>query len=347
MDNYKNQRKGEYEAVNEDELKEAFEARIPMLKALGEWVCQAVIDSLSERMKDDFNEETFFKIPPKYRVKCVDSFLEKAMVRKPKEDPLTEITDQVGVRFVVLSLHDVDVVGNEIEKGPWSYEKDKDFEKDRLDFPEHFSYQSNHYVVRTKESVEFEGLVLPVGAACEVQVRTLLQHAHAEISHSADYKPSLRLPREKNFRIKRSLAKGSALIETTDEVFRHIFDEFAAHDKHLNELMHISADKYVEITGFREVAVSRVGMLFTDSFRDTFENLESSSFSTWVDQNRSALASIREKRGESVFFRNPIVFLLAWLVTKRQVKAADDWPIDQTYREELMTIMGYSPHIGS
>ncbi len=49
-------------------------------------------------------------------------------MRKRKVDPLAEITDQVGVRFVVLLLEDIERIGTIVEAGPWLAQKDRDFQ---------------------------------------------------------------------------------------------------------------------------------------------------------------------------------------------------------------------------
>jgi len=50
---------------------------------------------------------------------------------------------------------------------------------------------------------------------CEVQVRTLLQRAYAELSHDTSYKPSVTLEGD----VRLQIARAPALVETTDEIF--------------------------------------------------------------------------------------------------------------------------------
>lgn len=177
--------------MTEAELKAAFEERKPALTALGQWVKAFVMKALVSELGSVSAAEKFFQIPPKPRVKETDSFLEKALVRKPKSDPMKEITDQVGVRFVVLLLEDINRIGKIIQAGPWTYQKDRDHEQERLDKPDYFAYLSDHYVVTTMEAHEHEGVTIPSGLSCEVQIRTILQHAYAVMAHRSDYKPSI------------------------------------------------------------------------------------------------------------------------------------------------------------
>ena len=90
--------------MTESELERAFAERRSVLAALGEWVAEKITASLREALGSDEAVSKFLQLPVKARVKDTDSFLEKALIRKPKPNPLEEITDQVGVRFVVLLL---------------------------------------------------------------------------------------------------------------------------------------------------------------------------------------------------------------------------------------------------
>jgi putative GTP pyrophosphokinase len=208
--------------MNETELQSAFEARRPALDALGRWVTHTIIEVLEGQLGSKSAVAKFLQIPPNPRVKETDSFLEKALVRKRKSEPLSEITDQVGVRFVVLLLEDIDRIGKIVEEGPWLAQKDRDFQQERLEKADYFAYQSDHFVIRTLSEITFDGTLIPADVPCEIQIRTILQHAYAEMAHSSSYKPPVRLPEEDQKHINRSLAKGSALIETTDDVFGDI-----------------------------------------------------------------------------------------------------------------------------
>ena len=54
--------------------------------------------------------DVFLRIPPKPRTKGEVSFLEKAFYRKAYVDPYVEVTDKVGVRFVVLVASQIQMV---------------------------------------------------------------------------------------------------------------------------------------------------------------------------------------------------------------------------------------------
>ena len=97
----------------------------------------------------------------------------------------------------------------------WGASLDKDFEEERNNNPHVFDYQSKHYVVKLKNSLEYQGVSIEKGTACEIQVRTLMQHAYSELSHDVLYKPKSTISKKTT----RSLTRSVALIETVDEYF--------------------------------------------------------------------------------------------------------------------------------
>nr|WP_249804714.1 MULTISPECIES: hypothetical protein [unclassified Bradyrhizobium] len=58
--------------------------------------------------------------------------------------------------------------------------------------PYEFRYQSVHYIVRSRGDQKLDGQNITAGTPCEVQIRTLLQHAHSELTHDTIYKPSVK-----------------------------------------------------------------------------------------------------------------------------------------------------------
>lgn len=328
--------------MNEKELQDAYEARKPFLQKFGIWVTQTIIRELEGQLRSATAVEKFLQIPPKPRVKETDSFLEKALVRKCKADPLNEITDQVGVRFVVLLLEDIDRIGKIVQSDIWLWQKDRDHEQERLEKPDYFAYQSDHYVIRNKESFEFDGEYIPCNTPCEIQIRTILQHAYAEMAHSSDYKPSIRLPEEDQKRVKRSLAKGSALIETTDEVFKEIKNRLHEYNESSEALLARSAEIYTSITGETSSVATPLGQIISDVYRVLLRDLTPDKLQAWADERPWLGSELRKKRTESVFYRDSVIILLGWLVTENQLTVPRSWPIDGRYLEDLYTVIGIS-----
>jgi len=329
--------------MTENELTAAFEARKPALKALGGWIVDVVKADLIKEFGNPKKAELFFQIPPKARVKETDSFLEKALIRKRKDDPLREITDQVGVRFVVLLLENIDRVGSIIKAGRWTCSHDRDHEAERLAKPHYFAYQSDHYVITTTEDSEWEGVIIPAGLSCEVQIRTILQHAYAEMAHASDYKPSIQLREQDRKKVKRSLAKGCALIETTDDVFKEINTRLREYSESIDALLAKSAEIYNRLTGLSVSYETRLGSLIGDTYRELLKEYTPQKLEEWVINYPWPEKMIAAKRGESVFYRDPVIILLGMLVTAHETEIPKSWPVDSRYLEAFYSFLGISP----
>lgn len=328
--------------MNELELQTAFESRRPALDALGQWVTQTIVDAIEEQLGSKAAAIKFLQIPPKPRVKETDSFLEKALVRKRKSDPLNEITDQVGVRFVVLLLEDIDRIGKIVESGPWHAQKDRDFQQERLEKADYFAYQSDHFVIRTNSEVNFGGTTIPTGLPCEIQIRTILQHAYAEMAHNSSYKPPIKLPENDQKHINRSLAKGSALIEMTDDVFGEIKKRLRDYNESVTALLSRSNELYLSITGEAANPKTTLGESIAEEYRDLLKDITPEDLNSWTQARPWLRDSILKKRRSSVFFRDSIIILLGLLITKNEMTIPRRWPIDSDYLEELYSMLGHS-----
>jgi len=122
-------------------------------------------------------------------------FLEKASRRgKHYADPLFDITDLAGVRVIVESMSSVERVAQVI-RTELHVDEARSVDKAELLQVDQFGYLSQHFIVRLKgqrgSSREWMHLSKLWG---EIQVRTSLQHAWAQVEHSLVYKPESDLP---------------------------------------------------------------------------------------------------------------------------------------------------------
>ncbi len=167
------------------------------------------------------------------RAKDVENFGKKASLPSPfnpdlpkYKDPLNEITDQAGVRVITFFPKTVDEVDQVVNAEFFVHEKSN--KADTLKLEERFGYQSVHYLVSLKsdrtslsEYAQYKGLI------AEIQVRTILQHAWAEIEHDIQYKSSETIPQP----IRRRFMQLAGLLEIADREFQAIQDN----DKQLRQ----------------------------------------------------------------------------------------------------------------
>ena len=154
------------------------------------------------------------------RAKAIDSFKEK--IKDPKYDnPQEQITDLAGIRIICYVESDVPLICKVIEDN-FDIDKENSSDKSRLLGTDKVGYKSVHYVAKLNS----DRLKLPeyknyIKSKLEIQIRTILQHAWAEIEHDRNYKFSGELPDEIQRRFK--LVAGS--LELADKEFDRIASE--------------------------------------------------------------------------------------------------------------------------
>lgn len=171
----------------------------------------------------------------KSRTKEIESFKGKISRDDKKlkyKDPLSEITDLVGIKIMLTSLKDENIVyellklemKDNIDKEN-SVDKTEDIKKERK-----FGYLGRHLVVFYDENMFELGKHLInkeihpshfKGLRAEIQIKTLLQHVWAEVEHKARYKAGEELSNDK----KRYFDRLAALIEVADDLFKDLVEE--------------------------------------------------------------------------------------------------------------------------
>jgi predicted RNase H-like nuclease/ppGpp synthetase/RelA/SpoT-type nucleotidyltranferase len=146
------------------------------------------------------------------RTKTVASFAAKADRnvdgRRLYTDPLSEITDQVGLRVITYLRDDVAAVADVLGDGMRLLD-DRDIGLETAS-EGRWGYASRHLLVAA------EGEQQPAS----IQVRTVLQHAWAEFEHDIRYKGSI--PEEDAPDLNRRFALAAGLLELTDREFSAI-----------------------------------------------------------------------------------------------------------------------------
>ncbi|MDP2417662.1 MAG: hypothetical protein U1D25_02395 [Hydrogenophaga sp.] len=148
------------------------------------------------------------------RTKEIKSVVEKvSRSAKSYSDPLNEITDLSGLRVIAYYEDEAALVGEIIEE---EFSVDEANSTPKLPSPSEFGYRSAHYIVSLNDKrsalPEYAGLA---GLKAEIQVRTVLQHAWAAISHKLQYKREEDVPAA----LRRKLFRLSALFELADDEF--------------------------------------------------------------------------------------------------------------------------------
>lgn len=184
-------------------------------------------NTLKEILTKTLNEKKINYHSIESRAKQIESFGSKAIKpnendpTKPKySEPLKEITDLSGVRIIAFFPKTIKEIGKVIETQFDVIEvSDK---SEILEKEEKLGYQSVHYLVKLRanrltlpEYQTFDNMV------SEIQLRTILQHAWAEIEHDIKYKSTITIPST----IKRRFIALAGVLEIADREFQSIQDE--------------------------------------------------------------------------------------------------------------------------
>lgn len=328
--------------MDELSLRAAFEARKASLEAWGWEVCAHVCAALQTHLGVDKRLEYFLKIwPVRPRVKGTNSFVRKALYRrKPYADPLREISDQVGIRFVTLLVAEIATIEQIVLSCPlWAAEKARDFEEERLADPLSFDYQSLHYVATATETHEFQGVEIAVGTMCEVQIRTLLQHAYSELSHDAFYKPTMSGVAE-NAQLRRQVARSMALIETTDLIFSTVMRSITDFAEELRRPVREAAEVYQREVGLVEPIDFALSDYVLASYLQYLPSVNAERLTAFLRNKAHMKEFIRSRAKENAFFAHPLSLIISLLIEEEPDDISANWPLDPEMLAPIYTQLG-------
>ncbi len=156
------------------------------------------------------------------RVKSYESLEGKLRLKGSKYHSLADITDIMGVRVITYYVDDVDRVASLVER-LFTVDWENSVDKRKLLEIDSFGYLSLHYICSTP-SFPYR---------FEVQMRTLLQHAWANMDHDTGYKSGVEIPS----RYLRSMSRMAGLLELVDEEFSKIHVELADYRRRVQALV--------------------------------------------------------------------------------------------------------------
>lgn len=162
------------------------------------------------------------------RLKDLESFIEK-IERKNYSNPFVDNEDFCGIRIIVYYPDDIVDVQNIIEK---EFNLQNYIDKDaELEINE-FGYRSKHSIIKIKENwfstPNYRGLE---NIKIEIQIRTILMHAWAEIEHKLAYKNKEQIPKI----LQRQLFRLSAKFEESDEQFQALKEGIEKYRQEITE----------------------------------------------------------------------------------------------------------------
>ncbi|MDF2438276.1 MAG: (p)ppGpp synthetase [Bacteroidota bacterium] len=184
--------------------------------------------NLEEALKSFLEAEKIPYLSVYHRVKDFESYFEK-VGRKNYKDPFNETEDICGIRIICYYASDIEKIENIIKKELNVLESEN--KSDSLGLKE-FAYRSVHNIVKINDNwtatPNYRGLQ---NYKAEIQIRTILMHAWAEIEHKLNYKSDAQVP----FNFQRKLFRLSAKFEEADEQFEELRDGITEYRKDIAE----------------------------------------------------------------------------------------------------------------
>jgi putative GTP pyrophosphokinase len=176
------------------------------------------LQELQQRIRQ-LLEQQGFSPTIKYRVKRFEAYYEK--LRRHSAEQLifaeSSLTDFLGIRIICPFLADIETVESLFSAQFEILEVER--KAGQHSFRE-FGYDSVHLLIN--HAIEDIETPMPgTHPVCEIQLRTILQDAWAEVEHELVYKSDIDLPNES---IRRKLASLNATLTLSDLIFQEIRD---------------------------------------------------------------------------------------------------------------------------
>jgi putative GTP pyrophosphokinase len=179
---------------------------------------ETALQSLVQKMQQ-LLEQNGYSATIKFRVKRFEAYFEK--LRRAKLDSNTRaakpIGDLLALRIICPFLEDIEAIERLIATSFEVVETERKSEQHSF---REFGYDSVHLAIRPNRKT-FKIPLPGVRNSCEIQLRTILQDAWAEVEHELVYKSDISLPKES---IRRKLAALNASLTLSDLIFQEIRD---------------------------------------------------------------------------------------------------------------------------
>ena len=179
-------------------------------------------EAIPAQVRSLFEEAGIVVASIESRVKEEKSLAGKLELKGSKYNSLADITDIFGMRIITFYIDDVDKVASGVER-LFEVDWDNSVDKRKLHEVDRFGYMSLHYICRHPD----------YPFRFEVQMRTILQHAWANMNHDTGYKSDVEVPME----YMRNMNRLAGMLELVDEQFSRIRTEINDYRRQVQSLV--------------------------------------------------------------------------------------------------------------
>ncbi len=201
------------------------------------------------------------------RTKTAESLIEK-ISRKNIKSVTKEVTDISGIRIILYYQDDVDKVSKLINDN-FLIDKRNSINKAELYDSNQFGYLSIHHIVQLNNNRKnLPEWKIFASLKAEIQIRTVLQHSWASISHELSYKKDYEIPQQ----LERRLYRLAGLFELADEQFLDIRNKHDNLDSAIKKLNKTDKAKELDINTLTlKHALEKTGSIFQKIITKAYE----------------------------------------------------------------------------
>lgn len=221
------------------EIKEKLISQYLEKKDTYESLGKKLVDLIKDMMKcENIDYQTIT-----HRIKDEKSFDDKITKKQKYDDEkkkykysdINDITDVCGIRIITSYSDTVYRVAEVISK-QFKVDEENTIDKIKAMDPDKFGYLSLHYVISlNEERFKLTEYSKYKDMKVEIQIRSISQHAWAEIEHDLGYKNEVTVPRE----IRRDFYRLAGLLELVDKEFIDIREKLSLYkndiEKHIDK----------------------------------------------------------------------------------------------------------------
>ena len=193
-----------------------------------------VEQEVKDMLQKTFREAGLEVASVESRIKTYKSLAGKLALKGQKYKGLADITDILGLRIITFYIDDVDKVASAVER-MFTIDWENSVDKRKIQNTDSFGYLSLHYIC------SIPGFPFRF----EIQMRTLLQHAWANMNHDTGYKSGVEIPK----RYMRNMSRLAGMLELVDEEFSKIRNELTDYRRRVQALVRSGNLDEVSIDG--------------------------------------------------------------------------------------------------
>lgn len=312
-------------------------------EAWGTFIASSLKEALRPLISVDV--DYFLKVPVHPRLKDDHKLVEKAFYRPGKNyaAPYDDITDKVGIRFVVLLGTDIRLVERALNGLPnFNFSQDRDHQKEQDARPIEFDYAAVHYVVRPATDLTINDIVIPADTPCEVQIKSILQHAYSELTHDTIYKPQIQATPI----MRRNAAKSMALLEATNDYFERVDKEVNEALASVRDVTRVASEFYHSVVGM-DAKPSVLEGLLAGAYGEKFDDKDSfaANVASMIESKPFLSDAIRSHLNEkNPLFGQPSILLVYLAAYENYRDAIKLWPLTTDLLEPLLNDLGASAY---